>query len=341
MTKEPVIILSTRERRELFDQAERAKSLPAVLIEKDFWVCWTLHRLFSLPGAREHLIFKGGTSLSKAWRAIERFSEDIDISLSREWLGFEGKRDPEKESSRKQRALLLEALSSACATKLREEIVPNLGRVFSDLLGPKDWSLDIDSDDAQTVLFTYPTVVDTAPAGDYVRRLVRIECGARSDRWPVEMKRVTSLVAEAFPKAAVDATEIPILSIERTFWEKATILHAEAHRPAGKETPPRYSRHYSDLAALAGLEPGRRALERDDLRNRVVAHKKVFFPAAWTSMDTAVPGQFKLLPPLERLPALEHDYRQMQQMFFGTPPPWSEIIARLGALEQAINARRP
>jgi len=308
-------------------------------VEKDFWVCWTLHRLFCLPGARENLIFKGGTSLSKVWRAIDRFSEDIDISLSREWLGFGGSNDPEKAPSRKQRGRLLDNLSNACAAKIREEVLPGLNRIFSEEIGADGWILEIDPNDGQTVLFTYPTVMDTAPTGDYVRRVVKIEGGARSDRWPVEMQRVDSFVAEVFPKAAVEATEIPVLSIERTFWEKATILHSEVHRPADKAIPSRYSRHYSDLAVLAGLEAGKRALERDDLRERVVAHKQIFFPAAWTSMETAVPGQFKLIPSQERLAALARDYQDMQQMFFKTPLPWAEIVERLRGLEKAINAR--
>ena len=339
-TKDPVIGLSPRERRELFDQAGRAKVLPAVLIEKDFWVCWTLHQLFGLPGARENMIFKGGTSLSKVWGAIERCSEDLDISLSREWLGFGGDKDPEKASSRKQRGRLLEDLSSACAAKVRDEILPSLNRIFSEQLGPDGWTLEIDPEDSQTVLFMYPTALDTASTGEYVRRIVKIEGGARSDRWPVEMGRVTSFVAELFPKAAAVAAEIPILSAERTFWEKATILHAEAHRPADKATPARFSRHYSDLAVLAGLESGKRALEPGDLRERVVIHKQIFFPASWASMDTAVPGQFKLIPSPERLVALEHDYQDMRQMFFKTPPKWSEIVLRLRELEQAINAAK-
>jgi hypothetical protein len=129
------------------------------------------------------------------------------------------------------------------------------------------------------------------------------------------------------------------LSAERTFWEKATILHAEAHREAGQPTPVRYSRHYADLAALGEHEAGKRALTEDDLRARVVAHKTVFFRSAWAHYTTAVPGSFRLIPDERRLADLERDYREMQEMYFGTPHTWAEIVARLRKLETAINLR--
>ena len=131
---------------------------------------------------------------------------------------------------------------------------------------------------------------------------------------------------------------VHVLSIERTFREKATILHAQAHEPPGKATPPRYSRPYADLAALADHRVGAGALTRDDLRARVVAHKQIFFASAQASYGTAVPGSFRLLPPAERLQDLATDYRDMQEMYFGKPQPWTKIVARLQALETAINS---
>lgn len=339
-TRDPVIALSPRERNELFDQTGRAKALSAVLVEKDYWVCWTLERLFSIPEAREHLIFKGGTSLSKVWGLIERFSEDIDISLSREWLGFGGDRNPESVSTRKQRDRLLVELREACEAKIRDQILPDLKKVFADELGPSGWSLEIDPEDKQSLLFSYPSSMPGHGTGEYVRRIVKIEGGARSDKWPVETGRVISFVAEVYPKAGSPPIDLPVLSSDRTFWEKATILHAEAHRPIEKATPPRFSRHYSDLAELGAKEAGRRALQRDDLRARVVAHKQVFFASTWASYDTAVPGRFKLVPSPDRIAALERDYQDMQPMFFKPPIPWADVIVRLRDMEEAINGTR-
>lgn len=311
------------------------------MVEKDAWVCWALRQLFNLPDARAHFIFKGGTSLSKVWKVTHRFSEDIDISLSREWLSFIGDRDPESAASRKQRTRLLEELSAACAAKLRNDVLPTLHARYAESLGTTSgWSLQISAEDEQTILFTYPSVDGQAAGAAYVRPVVKIECGARSDRWPVTEQCLTSYVAETFPAAFPDAAfHIPVLDIERTFWEKATILHAEVHRPVEKVTPDRFSRHYADLAALASHPTGAAAIARDDLRARVVAHKQVFFPAAWASYDTAVPGRFKLIPSPERLAVLAADYRKMQDMFFRPQPTWDELVARLSALESRINAK--
>jgi hypothetical protein len=334
----PVLALSPRERAELFNMTAEKMLLPTVLIEKDFWVCWTLEQLFAFPNAREHFIFKGGTSLSKVWKAIERFSEDIDISMSREWLGFGGDNDPEKIAGRKKREEALDELHATCAAKLRSETMPELANRFREQLGADGWSLELDPTDDQTLLFSYPSAMEKAPKDDYTRRVVKIECGARSDRWPVEMGRITSYVAEQFPKASAGtALEIPVLSIERTFWEKATILHAEAHRQESETVRTRFSRHYADLAALSKLEAGRQAIIRDDLMERVVAHKKVYFAAKWNKMEEAVRGTFRLIPSEKHLKELEADYSAMRQMYFKEPPPWSEIVETLRALEAEIN----
>lgn len=338
MTKPAFWQIPAPARTKVFADAGERIHILANMVEKDAWVCWTLRQLFSLPGAHEHFIFKGGTSLSKVWKVIHRFSEDIDISLSREWLGFSGQRDPEAAASRKQRAKLLEELSAACAEKLATDVAPALRQQIATECGTDGWSLDNSPEDPQTLLFHYPSVYPATAGGGYVRPVVKIECGARSDRWPVADQILTSYLAEAFPDAFPgDSFAVPVLGIERTFWEKATILHAEAHRPADKAVPERFSRHYADLAALAQHPAGVAALARDDLRSRVVAHKQVFFPATWANYETAVPGSFRLLPPAARLAVLASDYRAMQDMFFRPPSPWSEVVTTLSSLEARIN----
>lgn len=332
--------LSSEDRRELWGRAAgKLRPLPDFMIEKDFWVCFALRQLFALPGAGDHFIFKGGTSLSKVWRAIHRFSEDIDISLSREWLGFGGSRDPEAAGTRKQRGKLLEALSEACAERLRRDVAPALRKSFAGALGSRGWGLEFDPDDDQKLLFAYPTTFPEMAGSAYTRPVVAIECGARSDRWPVGAGRVTPYVAEAFPDALPGAgVDVPVLDIERTFWEKATILHAEAHRPAEKPVPERYSRHYADLAVLARSGVAAKALGRSDLRARVVAHKLVFFPSAWTKMELALPGTFRLLPQAHHAAELERDYASMAEMFFRDRPSWPDVLVALETLEREINA---
>ncbi len=339
MTTSPFPDFSPADLIQLFTEVDALTGIKPNMAEKDAWVCWTLRQLFELPDARAHFIFKGGTSLSKVWKVIHRFSEDIDISLSREWLGFTGERDPEAATSRKQRTRLLEELAVTCSEKLRVEVAPALHARFTTALGPTGWSLSVAPDDSQTLLFAYPSVFTGAPGADYVRPVVKIECGARSDRWPVTEQSLAPYVAEAFPSVFPSASfSVPVLDIERTFWEKATILHAEVHRPADKPTPDRFSRHYADLAALAEHAAGTAAIARDDLRSRVVAHKHVFFAAAWANYATAVPGTFRLIPAQGRLDALAADYRAMQDMFFRPQPTWPELVASLRALESRLNA---
>jgi hypothetical protein len=301
-----------------------------------------LNELFALADARSPFIFKGGTSLSKVWKAIHRFSEDIDISLSREWLGFSGTRDPESAVSRKQRERLIEQLSAACAARVLVDLAPALQERVAEVFGTNGWAIEASEEDPQTLSFRYPSTLATSATGGYVRSEIRIECVARSDRWPAAEQTITSYVAEAFPRALPDAAfALPVLDIERSFWEKATILHAEAHRAAGTPIPERFSRHYSDLVSLSQHAKAQEALTRDDLRARVVEHKSVFFRAAWASYDTAVPGTFRLVPSAERLIELERDYAAMHEMFFRTPLSWSEVVARLKELEKSINGKAP
>ena len=336
-----VLKLTPGQRAELFNAAAQKLGIGPVALEKDFWVCWTLRELFALPGIGEHLIFKGGTLLSKVWRAIQRFSEDIDISLSREWLGFAGASDPEHQDTRKKQGRKLEELAAACAAKVAGELRPALLARATELLGATGWSLVVSPHDPQELLFRYPTSLPVMPGTEYIEREVKIECGARSDRWPADDRTILPYVAEAYPDAIRDAVvPVRVLSIERTFWEKATILHAEANRPADKATPGKFSRHYADLAALADHPEAAGALARDDLRARVVEHKQVFFAAAWAKYETAVPGTFLLVPPEERLARIGADYREMQVMYFGEPKPWPDIVVRLRALQAELNGPR-
>jgi hypothetical protein len=330
--------LTLAQRRELFVAAAQKLGYGAAVVEKDFWVCLTLRHLFTLPGAGQHLVFKGGTSLSKAWGAIRRFSEDVDVSLSREWLGFGGAQDPEQSPSKTKRKAQLEALKAASAAKIQTELVAGLRDRYLADLGASGWEVKPDAQDDQSLIFSYPSALGEPGESAYVRREVKVEGGARADTWPTENRVIRPYVAEAFPEGIADAQAmIKTLAIERTFWEKATILHVEALRAAGKATRSRYSRHYADLAVLADHEAGRRALLREDLRRRVVEHKRVFFAETGDPYATAVPGTFRLLPERARLEELERDYREMREMFFEEPPAWPALVERLRRLEDEIN----
>ncbi len=315
--------------------------LQAVSVEKDFWVCWTLRELFSLLGVGEHLTFKGGTSLSKAWKLIERFSEDIDLVVDKEALGFGGDAAPDKAPSQKQRKVRLESLMDACQAWVQGILQPALAERIESTLGPTGWLLEVDPEmpDGQCLLFHYPSVFSPEAAG-YVRPVVKIELGARSDDWPNETRSIQPYVIEQFPALDPDATcSVRVLAAERTFWEKACLLHEETFRPADKPRKPRMARHYYDLWCLLRAGVGVKALVQAELFKRVAEHREIFFRFSWVDYSTHKPGTFRLVPPNDHLSHWKTDHHAMLgPMFFGETPTFDELIAAVAEFEKAFNA---
>src|SRR5579871_2638880 len=142
---------SALDRRDLFQETANWRGLSPLVIEKDFWVCWTLKQMFALPSLGPNLIFKGGTSLSKVFRLIERFSEDIDLSLRRDYLGFSGENDPEQAASKNQQRNRVLALREKCRLVVQNEVKEALTAAFQQVLGTEAWSLESDPDDENTL----------------------------------------------------------------------------------------------------------------------------------------------------------------------------------------------
>jgi hypothetical protein len=339
--------LPMADRADLFVAAARQRGLTAEIIEKDFWVCWTLKRVFTLPDPPAGLLFKGGTSLSKVFGVIERFSEDVDLSFDRAGLGFGGDSDPLNAPTGKRRKHGLEALTETCRRAIRERLLPQLVAALTDALGEPPsatWSLELadDDPDAQTLLFRYPAASRPRSADEpaYIQPVVRLEIGARSDHWPAVEATVTSYAAAEFPNVFKETgCKVRVLAAERTFWEKATVLHMWHHAPADKKFRDRQSRHYYDVVRLYQHELGNAAIKDTELLLSVARHKEVFFPAAWARYADAKPGTLRLVPPEARLPELEQDYRKMQEMIFGKPPPFEQLIEVLQQIELVINSR--
>jgi len=177
------------------------------------------------------------------------------------------------------------------------------------------------------------------PSGfEYLRRSVKMEFGSLTDQQPVGRHPIRPWVAEVLPDAFADwRCEVVALDLERAFWEKATILHTEFHRPAEKPTPDRFSRHYADTAALAKHPAASKAVDLHELRTRVVGWKSQFFGSSWANYDHAKPGTFRLVPPPERLPALQRDYQAMRDMYLSEPAGLDDILSTLADLEARIN----
>jgi len=322
------------------ETAARRNLLP-VMVEKDFWVSWTLAVLFGHPEFGDQLVFKGGTSLSKVFRAIERFSEDIDLSVSPGFVGI-SEESVERAESRNKRTERMQELEAACIERVRDRFVPELERIAREALGERPrgaaWmEFQVDATTHSPVmLFQYPS---NEPTGfEYLGRFVKMEFGSLTDQKPVGTHAIRPWLAEEFPKQLEDfRCEAVVLELERTFWEKATILHAEHHRDAAKLIPDRFSRHYSDVAALARPAIADRALACVELRQRVADWKSRFFAASWARYDLAKPGTFRLVPPESRGAELERDYRAMRDMFLVEPPPFEQLLESLRGLENRIN----
>ena len=245
-------------------------------------------------------------------------------------LGFADDRDPEQPGiSGKESRRRIEALVTACRQAIRDQFLPGLRADFTSLL---------DAIDPQTVIFTYPRSELGSRLPEAIRPAIRLEMGARSDDWPAEDREIRPYAAEAFPAAfpfaAVCRTHV--LDARRTFWEKVTLLHAEFHRPADKALAEPLSRHYYDLYRLSQQEIGRQALDRTDLLERVVAHKRLFFASAWAHYETAFPGSFHLVPPEEQMDSVfESDYSGMREMIFGEAPLGSRSCRVCGSWKTA------
>jgi len=335
MAEDSYLALSPQERLELLDEAARQRGLDVAILEKDYWVCQTLDAIFTLPEVGQHLVFKGGTSLSKVYGLIDRFSEDVDVSFHREFLGFGEEQDPEAASGKEQ-ARRIEALQRACEDCIRENLQPRLQESLAALLGSTEgWALEVDAQDPQTLLFHFPQA--GGPGLAYIAPTVRIELGARSDHWPSEDHSIRSYLGQTFG-LPMGAACVRALAAERTFWEKATLLHAEAHRAADKPMPARHARHYHDLARMASKPVAERALADAALRKRVVAHKSIYFRSGWARYDLAEPTTFRLLPPEARRSELEADHKAMIPMFFTKPPPMDTVLETLADLETRIQA---
>lgn len=326
--------LPAEERNVYFEQAAYRQNISTVVLEKDFWVCWLLGILFESEFAPS-LVFKGGTSLAKVFGAIDRFSEDIDLSLSPDFLGL-----PAAGPTRTQADKWIKNAEAQCAVAVQLVIAPRLEAVVAASLdggvSPRLEYLADPQTQSPILLFHYPSL---QPAGfDYLKRAVKLEFGSLTDQQPTGRHGVRPWIADAYPDAFLDwRCEVVALDVERTFWEKATILHTEHYRPEHKPTPDRYSRHYADLAALADHPRASSAVDKREICERVVRWKSRFFGSKWAHYELAKPGTFRLIPPSARLAALGRDYEAMRDMYLSPPPSFDEILSKLTELEARIN----
>ncbi len=315
---------SRKERNAIFLETSKIKKISAAMVEKDFWVTWTLGKIFEDEFLKKSLCFKGGTSLSKVFHLIERFSEDIDLIL--DWRRITSE-DVFKESNTKQ-ALFNEQLGKQSHKFIATELKSRIQKKVSPIC-----EVSVDADDENCLNVIYPKSI----GDDYIKPYIKLEIGPLAAWDPNDIFPIASYVAEANKELGLKDVFVPAIKAERTFWEKATILHREHFRPETTNTPIRYSRHYYDLYKMASSPVKNSAFSRLDLLRTVVHFKDVFYHCKWAKYELATQGNFKLIPSDSNLAILKNDYKSMRSMIFGDYPSWDCIIDSLGTLETEIN----
>lgn len=334
-----VATLSKVDRAGLFRATAERMGFHPVNVEKDFWVCWLLKQIYSIPVFEDMLVFKGGTSLSKCFNLIHRFSEDIDLAVDFGKLGFTDNRDPRQDGlSNTKRQRLLNEMLIACRSYIAGPFLEVLTARIGDVLGDKGWVIEILSDDPHSVEFEYPGALDSRL--DYIHPRVVLELGTHAEPIPHSVCLIQPYAAEHYPHVfSQPSCSVITVVARRTFWEKATILHAEYYRSLEKPLPSRYSRHYADMASMAEASVKDEALGDLDLLREVCIHKDRFYHCGWARYMEACPGSFHLLPRTERLSDLRNDYHTMKVMFFDNAPEFDSILEHLNNLERELNAK--
>ncbi|MTV37044.1 nucleotidyl transferase AbiEii/AbiGii toxin family protein [Duganella radicis] len=337
-----VIAASDAERRDLFLGASARLGTAVQNIEKDFWVCWTLDALFNgLEADGPRLLFKGGTSLSKAFGLISRFSEDIDIAVFRDDLGQRAEIADLAALSGKKRRARLDAIHDACQDYITGPLTAQFTHLAASVIPEERFRLEPDPDDkdSQSLLFWYPAV--TATTGDYIRSAVKIEAGAKSALDPHVAASITPYVAQDLPDLDLTVENVITVKPERTFWDKVMILHGlrQWHDRRGelRHGGQRVSRHYYDVHQLMQA-PLAAAWQTDhELATDCAHHARLFFGSADLGLDVAVPGAFTLTPSPAMRQALEKDYEAMAGMVFGDVPQFDAVLHSAEHVEQIVN----
>ncbi len=304
---------SNKERTGIFIDVANKLKLQPFIIEKDFWVSWVLGKIFDNQELSKSLCFKGGTSLSKGFNLIERFSEDIDLILNQNLILQE---DEEiLRASKRQQEIFNKTIEERACTYISTTLKEAIEKAINPICTVKE-----DDDDKHVLWIEFPKSFNY----DYLRK-------------PNEQNELSSFVGKALPELKLEKPKVPTIKPERTFWEKITILHLEHHRPSNKTIAERHSRHYYDVYMLGNSFVKQNSFNNLNLLDEVVEFKQRFYPCSWAKYDEAKVGTLALLPPEHSKPILAKDYVQMQNMIFGNYPNWDEIIEFLKQVEDEIN----
>lgn len=324
--------LSEKRRLEILNQVNSQTGLPTDAIEKDWWVTITLKAIFSSKFA-QHLVFKGGTSLSKAYNLIERFSEDIDLSIDRRILGFEG------ELSKTQIKKLRKASGNFIVGEFKEELINQLEKLG---VNNETYNLIFDDDiddtsDPHRIELEYKSIVEP---GEYIPQRVIIELGARALLEPNEQKTIQSIIGQIYPEQAftIQPFEVIVVVPTKTFLEKIMLLHEEFLKPIENIRHNRMSRHLYDIEKLMDHDYGKEAIKNKELFETLVQHRSKYTPLRGISYDLHTPQTINFIPPAEVMELWKKDYQAMQEfMIYGETLEFEELIKKLLTLKGVFN----
>ena len=333
-----LINLNDASRLTSINEASRISGISAKAIEKDWWVTLSLKLLFNSPYAR-HFAFKGGTSLSKGWQLIDRFSEDIDISLSSEAVNIEYAEKPSKtfvEQLRRAGCFFTSnELMEALKAEFRNSQVPEI--LYS--IEAESVRSDMPDTDPQTLYVNFISLFDPKP---YLPDWVKIEFSVRSLKEPSIKRGMRSLLVTHFPNENYIEENFEILTIQpqRTLIEKMLLLHEEYNRDElAKMRTERMSRHYYDLFQLSRQNFSSATLRNNDFIEEIIEHRKYYSRLKRFVYSTLKRGRISIIPPADILKALEQDYAIMKaEMIYGNPPTFEKIIQAMKNLQDEINS---
>lgn len=316
--------LSKDDKLSIFEEAGEKAGLPATAIEKDWYVTLALSLVFSGKFAK-HLVFKGGTSLSKGWNLIERFSEDIDLAIDREFLGFEGKMTKSRiERLRKTSCAFVSGdFADAVSEKINEQ---DIGLT----LNVPDFNLS--NTDPVTLELHYEPLTDKT---SYLKPRILIEVGARSLMEPCTERTICSIAGKNFANRdfADQPISIPTVLPKRTFLEKVFLLHEEFQKPTEHIKVNRLSRHFYDLDKLATTYHSREAVKDMKLYQSIIEHRRLFNPVKKIDYANHHPDKINLIPPTEVIKDWEADYSIMREsMIYGNSKNFQELLVGMKKL---------
>ena len=325
-----VLNLSQEQRNTIFEVTAREMHVRPIIIEKDFWVCVILNYLFNESKFKDVLIFKGGTSLSKCYGVIKRFSEDVDLIIKWDALGFNDK-DVYKERSYTQNSKFETQMNERGAEFIQNEIKNDLIKNLSPLI--QGITIESDKNDPMILYVNYPHIGND----QYIKSSIKLEIGPVAAKTPMEEISIRPYYNNYFNLKGDDTDfRVNAVSIARTFWEKVLILHAEAKRPIDKKMPLRYFRHYYDVVMIYKSEHFRKISGNLDLFEEVRRFKNKYYRSSWSKLNECRLSNIQLIPNNERLKELEKDYQSMKDMFFEGPPKFEETIHELTNLQSLL-----